>query len=240
VGIGLFALSTYVVYVGGDFMAGRFWSLPCLAAVAICTRLPLRRWTGAPQGLALAMALLAWAGDFPTLNRTYYALRFDAPDAGIADYTRGLISNSSLEFAIAHDRPAHDWVQVGLEARKHPETVPVWGGMGFGPYYAGPGVVVIDKYALADGFLSHLPIPNPTDKSWRIGHFERAIPAGYVASVEKRQNLIEDPDLARFYDDILLIERGPIFSRARVGAIWRVWTGAHQAGIQRYVERQRG
>lgn len=238
VGIGIAALSTYVIYVGGDFMAGRFWSLPFLAAVAIAARTPLRQRTGAPQGIAIAVALLAWGAGLPTLNRYYYDLRGAVPanESGIGDYARGLYVHTSLEFSLEYDMPTHEWIQAGRDAGKTPETVPVWGGMGFGPYFGGPGLVVIDKFGLADGLLSHLPIANPTGRTWRIGHFERAIPAGYVTSVEKRMNLLQNADLARFYDDLLLIERGPIFSRSRFAAMWRVWTGAHKERIRRYAE----
>ncbi len=38
-------------------------------------------------------------------------------------------------------------------------------------------------------------------------------------------NQIKDPGLAAYYDQLALITRGPLFSRARLVAIWRMNTG---------------
>jgi arabinofuranosyltransferase len=60
---------------------------------------------------------------------------------------------------------------------------------------------------------------------WRIGHFERALPAGYFSSGYHSNNIIEDADIAEFYDQIRLITRGELFSPARWQAIWKMNTG---------------
>ena len=103
----------------------------------------------------------------------------------------------------------------GLE--KRPDDVVIWSSVGLAGYYAGPGVHIIDRNALADPLLARLP-PEP---KWRIGHFIRAVPAGYFESCKQRQNLIEDAQLRSLYADILLATRAPLFSAGRMGAIWR-------------------
>jgi arabinofuranosyltransferase len=235
VGIGLFVI--YVVRVGGDFMAGRFWTLPFLAAVAVLAQHPLRASRSEPQVAAGALALLAWAAGLPTLNKSYEALRPGLTEVQVGDYRRGSLQASSLEWAMDHDVPEHEYVGIGREAAKKPEVVRVWGAMGYAPYFAGPRVKVIDKFAVGDGLLSHLPMPHPERHNWRIGHFERAIPAGYVESVEAGENRIQDPDLARFYDDLILVQRAPLLSRARLAAMARVLGGAHREELGRYVDR---
>ena len=58
-------------------------------------------------------------------------------------------------------------------------------------YYAGPTVHIVDPLALADPLLARLP---PKRKiNWRIGHFERTIPAGYRGTLRMGQNVLEDP-----------------------------------------------
>jgi arabinofuranosyltransferase len=84
-------------------------------------------------------------------------------------------------------------------------------------YYAGPGVYVIDRNALTDPFLARLP-PKP---GWRVGHYERAVPAEYEASRRADRNLIADPDLRLLYDDIERLTRADIWSRERWGVILR-------------------
>jgi arabinofuranosyltransferase len=235
--LGLALASFYVLQVGGDFMGGRFWSLPFLAAIAILSRLRVTTRCWPPvQHVAVASLLgLGLAADFPTLSHQYYALRADDSPAGIADYARGSLGHSSLEHSMDHRVPEHPWVTMGLQAKVQPGVVQVWGALGYAPYHAGPSVIVIDPYALSDGFLARLPIPRPKiASSWRIGHFERALPTGYLESVQLGENRVQDPGLAKMYADLQIIQRSPLVSMERFKAIWRMWTGAHARAVEAY------
>jgi arabinofuranosyltransferase len=93
--------------------------------------------------------------------------------------------------------------------------------LGVSGYYSGPQVYYIDKASLTDAFSVRLPVV----KRWRIGHFTRIWPDGYVESRLNNLNLIKDPKLADLYDKILLITKGPLFDKERWKAIWEVNTG---------------
>ncbi|MDY6994276.1 MAG: hypothetical protein SVR94_16960, partial [Pseudomonadota bacterium] len=87
--------------------------------------------------------------------------------------------------------------------------------IGFFGFYAGPHIHIIDRYALADAFLARLPAQSP----WRIGHFERPLPLGYLRSLRRGQNLIQDPKLAQLFEQINHITRGPLLASTRWQAI---------------------
>jgi hypothetical protein len=90
-------------------------------------------------------------------------------------------------------------------------------------YYAGPQVHIIDSVALADPLLSRLP----AEGDWRIGHFERAIPPGYIETLESGSNRLSDPSVAAYYDRLSLVIRGPLWDTKRLAAVWRLDTGRY-------------
>ena len=98
--------------------------------------------------------------------------------------------------------------------------------MGIFGYYAGSQVHIIDRYALADPLLAHLPALY--NESWRIGHFERAIPAGYGETLLDGENRLSDADLAQYYNKLSLITRGDIFNKHRLDAIWHMNKGDYE------------
>ena len=75
---------------------------------------------------------------------------------------------------------------------QHPTTVlqPTVGAVG---YYLGSRRHVIDTLALGDPLLARLP----AKPRWRVGHYERAVPEGYVESVATDSNRIVGSQGAR-------------------------------------------
>jgi arabinofuranosyltransferase len=57
--------------------------------------------------------------------------------------------------------------------------------------YTGPDRHIVDVLGLCDPLLARLPATRP----WRIGHYNRDAPAGYLESLAEDRNLIEDPAL---------------------------------------------
>ena len=63
----------------------------------------------------------------------------------------------------------------------------------------------------------------PAQRDWRIGHFGRDIPAGYLDSVLHKDNQIQDPATAALYNDIRLVTQSEnLFTRDRWSAIIRL------------------
>ena len=214
----------YVVRIGGDFMSGRFLTRPLLAAVAILLAGPGRdSWPTTThhqrRNVAIAAALillLAAIGHVPVLlagSPTGDAAR---RDGDIADERAYYTPHTGL-FA---DRVLHPWAEQGLALRAAGPAVVEHGNVGFLGYYAGPAVHIIDRNGLTDPLLARLPVRDPAD--WRIGHFRREVPAGYADTLRSGQNVIQDANLAAFYESLKLVTQGPLWSTERLREVWRL------------------
>jgi len=235
------ALSLYLVYVieiGGDFMAGRFFTAPLCIAVGLLAQLELpRRWSAAWLLPALGAIGLAYQTDrspvHPGAARAVARAHFaDCIVEGKISDERFCWSESS---SLASDTPWSElpvgyWRKTGEELHKsaaaHPGRRLVTERLNIGMigYYAGPDVHVVDPYALADPLLARLPIA--AGEPWGIGHFARVVPKGYLKAVVEGPDALEDKGIAALYAEVWLVTRGPIFAPARWGAIWRLATGA--------------
>jgi len=241
--LGLPLYLAYVVSIGGDFMSGRFLSAPFVWALGILLvgwHTPTARayrWAILAAGL-LAGGLLAPAS--PVLTAPDARAAFDssgwATHHGISDESANYYRSTGLLTAL-HKRglPDHDWAQEGREARLQGPAVIERGSVGFFGYFAGPQVHVVDLLALADPLLARLP---PADLAWRIGHFGRTVPDGYLETLESGQNRIRDPNLARYYDKLALVIRGGLFDPQRLVEVWRLNTGAYDRYLEAYAYRR--
>jgi hypothetical protein len=132
----------------------------------------------------------------------------------------------------------HPMAQDGLRARRAPGPVAIFWPTGMSGFFAGPGKHVIDHYALTDPLLARLPAARLG--RWRIGHFARTIPDGYLESLSTSENRLVDPGLARLWDELRLVTRGPLLSRARLAAVWRLNSGQLGALVHRRAYREPG
>ncbi len=83
-----------------------------------------------------------------------------------------------------------------------------------------PGAHLVDPCALSDPLLARLPaVPV---RRWRVGHNIRPIPAGYLESLGRGVDAIEDPSIRALYTDVREVVRGPVFTSSRFRAIWRL------------------
>ncbi len=212
----------YVVRIGGDFMLGRFLAVPLFVVVALAADLV----PGARRGWVVAGVLVlgALVPGGPLLSAT------PKPGAwfhGIADERAYYYANTGLLPRLRPGFVEHEHVIAGRQARaiteQKGEAFQVFESIGFFGYYAGPKLHIIDALALGDPFLARLPVPTPRDpRSWRIGHFKRALPDGYRETIADGRNVIADPRLARLYDDVRLVTTGGLFEPARWRALARL------------------
>jgi arabinofuranosyltransferase len=237
VAAGILLYLIYVARIGGDFMSGRFFTVPLVAGVVLLTaqvfapRFDLRRsLAGYPTVLSgprygLDRGRLVPQQDFEE-GMLYWEdinVFFDSRD--VADERAyyyqftGLLRdpevNGSRELRHVWSRSGYIYANLGVKAA-------IVGCAGFLGYHTGPQVYLIDIMALNDPLLARQPTIN--HRTFRIGHHKRAIPLGYPESVRHDRNLIKDPVLARYYDDLRLATRGPLVSRERFRAIWRLNT----------------
>jgi arabinofuranosyltransferase len=191
-------------------MAGLFVAAPFFLAVVVLCRAPLPTAWAARVSIVLAVVIgrAALAAVPLEISREH----------GITDQRR--LYGDSTRLIMQGRARVEDGTESrrGLQFRDKGPRVAEWGMIGMVGFYAGPTVHLVDRFALADPLLARLPA-NPDS---RIGHFERRVPPGYIASIRSGKNQIAYARIARYYDDLLLITRGPIWSWARWRAIVRL------------------
>lgn len=222
--VGILLYVFYVVKIGGDFMSGRFFALPLLAAVVLLSRIELKRSISIT--LAILFLLIGLSVQHPTI---FYNKKDSAPpksNTGIVDErgyyfpSMGLITGSRYQHL-----PRYPTIKKALAARKGKKKLYIKSMIGFFGYYAGPHIHIIDRMGLGDPLLAHLPVDKT--KKWRIGHFKRPIPGGYLETLKTGQNCIEDPKISKLYDIIKEITRGKVFSLKRFILIVRFNLGCY-------------
>jgi arabinofuranosyltransferase len=226
----------YVLWIGGDFMSGRFLTASLLVSALLLMRL-VCDWTPQLKRISVtAVIILGLLATPPTFVLDLNQPRFTDHDllTGINDERAYYYPISGLmNYQPGKEIPfsGEGWVEHGKALRASGKSVVDEKNVGFIGYFAGPRVHIVDLYALADPLLARLPAQTLALseveglEKWRIGHFERAVPAGYLPTLRTGVNQIRDPNLAAYYDRIALITRGPLFSRARLVAIWKMNTG---------------
>lgn len=217
--IGLFLWIAYLFYVGADYMGGRFFSAPLLLG-CLLVGFQLRKFGGLSKTLWTAYLALSVGALQATLFSPYAFDQKILVDSGIAN-ERGFYYQQlgALPVLRRGTWSAHPWLLEGGALKEVPGTYTRC-AVGMTGYAGGPGLYWIDPLALTEPFLARLPART----GGRVGHYERAFPAGYLESTVARQNLITDAALHRLYADVDLATRSPLLAPGRMAAIWRLNT----------------
>ena len=233
---GMLLYLLYTVKIGGDFMSGRFLAAPFLCSLVIIARYNLSSLPVFQVGLLFSVTvILGLLSPTPTLNFWEANL---SPKQRSAMVNNSKISNERRYYNWSNslwqidpktDIPDHTYALARLQARENGAAVVRRITIGMFGYYAGPQVVVLDELALGDPLLARLPAERVTN--WRIGHFQRTIPNGYLETLYSSQNRLADSRLAKFYDQLSLITRGDLFLPQRLIAIWKMNTGQYNSLI---------
>jgi arabinofuranosyltransferase len=243
IGLGIVLYLAYVTCIGGDFMSGRFYTGPLFLSVILLADSELH-WQKAVMPMLAIIVGIGLSAAHPTLlsDATYGAegsascepTRMD--NKGVADERcyyypiTGLLTLSR-----SHAMPDSAYRQRNWVFGHQPSEVRVDTAIGFLGYQLGPDIHVVDVFALADPLLARLPARQ--DREWRIGHFERAIPEGYLATLAAgwwQQSQIQDPSLAAYYEKLALVTRGSLLDWHRLVEIWNLNTGRYDYLIERY------
>ncbi|WP_245915470.1 hypothetical protein [Leptospira johnsonii] len=222
-GIGLYIL--YVCSIGGDFMSGRFFALPFVACVFLLSELSPSYLPRVGVLFFVALFLLN-QNSYLYITKDYTRLRNDGE---IQDekgaYFRSTNFLRSVQF---REFPTHGWAEAGRKFKKapnEPDKACATINVGFYGYFAGQDRKIVDSNALTDPLLSKLK----SVSNWRVGHFTRNIPLGYLESVSSGQNKIQDPDLKVYYDRLkLLTESEDLFTKERFMEILRENLGGNR------------
>lgn len=224
IGIGLHAI--YLTKIGGDFMLGRFFTAPMFVALVCLSQI---KRVELPQFLVVsavvaALGLSAHPNTFEINSQTQITAAEARGWRRVTDERGFLFDSASLLGATrGAAMPDHMWTYLGLRGAKAGHKTMVATALGYRGLAAGPDVHFIDDVALSDPLLARLPALWRHD--WMTGHFYRAIPKGYITTLETGENVIDDPQVRELYDRLDLVTHGELWSVERFKAIWWLNTG---------------
>ncbi len=221
--LGVMLYVVYVVFIGGDFMSGRFLTTSFLVAALVSVELIEPLHEKALPIVAAAALLLAFLGlGDRRVDRLTTECRL--PRSGIVDERECYVEHTGLFQNIRVQKWKEHGYLNDLRKRlaKTEDQVVTWPLVGMALYGAQRDVHIVEEYSLSEPFLARIRF-KPGDE-WRPGHYARPIPRGYLESLRSGNNELQDPCLHGLYDRLALATRGPIWSGARFRAIWELNT----------------
>jgi arabinofuranosyltransferase len=250
---GIVIYMAYVTTIGGDFMMGRFFVAPLVIAVALLSRLGLESRTLAVGSTAAILvlglaspwepALLSGHAYVSTMNRLRGVRSPEPSDQyrnvmvrSVVDERRRYAEFTGLLIMRRDGIVEHGWKYDGFRLRANGPRVVTRMFVGMTGFYAGPSVHIIDQLALADPLLARIP---GGDRRSLMGHLTRALPLGYVETVESGRNLIVDRDLAEYYDALHEVVSGPLWSGRRLRVLAGFLLGRYEPYLAAYVARHK-
>ncbi len=253
---GCFLYLVYIIIVGGDFMSGRFLSVPLLCSVIMFSRIEINS-VKALTIFIITIVSLGFLSPRPNLLSTpNYSLgpkiingfRFGPTiigmNKGITDERFWYYENTGLLNNLIEKKvEQHPWAKHGLEIQESKNNFVVKSTVGLFGFYAGKNIHIVDQYGLTEPLLSKLPATEywligkekpAGEKFWRIGHFARKIPEGYLETLKSGENKIIDPDLAKYYEKLSIIIKGDLWDWNRLKEIWNFNVGKYDYLIDDY------
>lgn len=243
----------YVVYVGGDFMIGRHFSVVlyvCLILIASLfneqddVRLPIYRIAAFTIMYTIAAHLLFTPFLFCDANSSLSRkikrhMRVDPQTQlsflGSASFSPEITFWGYMNSSLFHiNRLKQGLTTDCFTFRSNTASyAPVQlYHTAFGNLtYSMRGTHFIDTYGLFDALIARLP--SDTD-SPRIGHISRKIPEGYIESLEKGQNCLKDEKLRCYYDHLRYIISGDLWDAQRIKAIYDFNSGKYNELLPKY------
>lgn len=229
----------YVVWIGGDYLSYRFWSLPLVTA-AITGFYWIERMDRSQPYVLSRFSLVSCLG-IACAVQFFINITSSTTVTSIGDdRLNSFFAPLSLPAYISHKMNLdHAWRTSGLELRKRAEALDAAGKtfvseqslIGIVGYYAGPHAHLVETYALTEPLLARLP----THGTWRIGHFPREIPPGYLQWLTEGDASKLDPILETYLQILTKITREPIFSLSRLRLLIPFALGLNDRPLKNFV-----
>lgn len=219
---GPFLYCLYIIKIGGDFMSGRFFTSPLFLAAALATQLRALNSTQASvaAGLATLLNLSSPRSTIPMGPPQSPPGRID--HRGIADERGFYMGGAGLAGMNRHNDAPHRGSRYDGESLD-PKKIHVRGALGYVGFHAALDTYIVDHWALTDPLVARMPaIYHP---QWRIGHFSRALPGGYIESLQHKEDRFHMRKVAAFYKHLQRIITGPLWTKERWLSIWKLQTG---------------
>jgi len=238
IAIGIYCYFLYVLRIGGDYMAGRFWALPIFATIWLWYVFPPFKLRLDHLFAIAATLVAAWLVS-PMLRNIHENCRDCIELKGrILDSTRTFRANSLVKdrWPLALRQEAgHPFCRDGRRrlAKKNP-PVEVMFYVGMHAYCAGPQLRGIDMLGLTDALIARLPASD--DHRFYIGHFRREVPKGYAYAVETGFTTLMHPSLVNYYEKLRLITQGELLDKERLKTIVRFNLGEYDHWRDEYLD----
>lgn len=246
-GAGVMLYLTYIVWIGGDFMSGRFLALPFFCSLAVLLKSTKELKIGTKTLIIFTSFFLFFflgSKNPPVFPYSFNYGKTEETDEenpwsfipycdrfGITDERAFYYPDTGLLPVLSNGgRLMHKWAEEGRLTRHSGIEFIVRDDTGFFGFFAGPKVHIVDRMALSNAFLARLPAksgPGMPEGKWRIGHFFRPLPKGYAQSIILDSNLIDAPKLKALYEKVNLVTSGNIFAEGRMNAIFGFLTGRY-------------
>ncbi|EMO23238.1 putative membrane protein [Leptospira santarosai str. HAI134] len=219
----------YLLWIGGDFMAGRFLGT-CLTVSVFSQSLFLAvRFEDFELNIRKllftlsAFVLVYFFAHSASPLRYVFQRSPVRVEKGIVDERASYQDNTALKHWFEGIVPdTHPWAQYAKKIAPYnlkTETnvsesrlVQITTNVGLPGFYGGPGIHWIDLLGVTDPFLARLP-----GKGFP-GHYIRLLPRDYKEYIEEIVVSLSDPELDRFYYEIRLLSEGDIWTKER----WKV------------------
>ncbi len=196
----------YILWIGGDFMIGRFYAHIFLYLI-FSAALLFQEWPGAASGkvsysiACMVSAILLFYGVFyphtPVNSPAVYS--YSDVTHGISD-ERGFYSNSASIWRYFENKEALATYFKDESTGFYVVSVQA----GFKGYFLDRDKLMLDPPGLTDMFLARMP----RDRDhWQLAHAPRLIPKGYPESVIAGKPLMENASLNLYFEKIYNINQ---------------------------------
>lgn len=242
--LGIALYFAYVIYIGGDFMLGRHFTVGFF--MSLMSFLDMRNHgfydfdkKDAINKIAVIVAAVGILCNLASPVITTQFL-FEHGNSPIADERAGYFKytslfNNAISYLKTGETVIRDaWNEQGIDELRE-------AGFTSGILRMVPGISIYynsdmylnDQYALGDPFLSKLPAVR--EENWRIGHMYREVPSGYYDSIYQGKNVMDDENLHQYLDKIWLITRGDLFDKERIRTIIDFNLGKYDYLLEDYI-----
>ncbi len=229
--LGLLLYLAYICWVGGDFMSGRFFSVPFFVAVILLRDFKMQQsYTLYAAGTLLSISLFQSYHPIH-IRPSYFQNRKDHVKEL---YPHGIVDEKGFAWERSGFLDLRPWDHVfnieqilaEAESSQKTDSIMAWEvrvAIGMQGYEAGPRVHIVDQLALSDPLLARLPAERRSN--WRVGHYFRKIPKGYLETLQTGQDHFQDRKLAKYYQHISRITKNPFWDKERWHSIYLLQTG---------------
>lgn len=240
--LGILLYMVYVVRIGGDFMAGRHFTVIYVisAACFITLRHQTNNFVNSRFMILTSLACLLFSVTLADAPISHFYNRSNSGGTSDQRYyyfiNTSLVRNTVRYFRNKRLSVYNTWSHNAVDELKASGFKRgIIGFAGGVLVYENSDLYLGDAFGIGDPLLSHLPLRHLEGINWRIAHVARKMPEGYSESVKNDSNEIVNPALHEYYDVIRLITRGELFSPERIKAIININLGRYDHLIKQYI-----